>query len=189
MIQELLASAVFLTVQHNNLCSALKPAMIALLFFAAKSILIGTNGVRAFSKRSVHLWRNKTFVWNTEAAFVWPTLMEHIITWSGILYIQSLQMVHGPLLMSLQQYRKIANLDPTFKELIGSLQDLRTVLPSLIWYIPAGSCVSCLSTTRYMVGTHSTYRSMTYLFIDLADVHPRNYIPKNRRGEVLKKFF
>ena len=158
MIQELLAAAVFLTVQHNNLCSSLKPAMIALLFFAAKSILIGTNRVRAFSKRSAHLWRNKTLVWNTEAAYVWPTLMEHIITWSGILYIQSLQIMHAPLLMSLQQYRKIANLDPTFKELIVSLQDLRTGLPRLIRNIPAASSPSCLSTTRYVVDTHATCR-------------------------------
>lgn len=79
MTRELPASAV-LIMQHNNLRSSFQPVMIAFLFLAAKSILLGTYRIRAFFKISVHLWRYKSSIWNIEAAFVWPKTMETIVT-------------------------------------------------------------------------------------------------------------
>lgn len=76
--------------------------------------------------------------------------------------------------MPLKSQRKIGNLDPTHKELIVSPKDSRAGWPSLIGWIPESYSVSYLSTTRYMVSTHSAYRLIT----DQGNGHPRDMSPK-----------
>lgn len=50
MTWKLSASAVLLIMQHTDVCSSFNPAMIAFLFFAAKSILRGSLRSQDFSQ-------------------------------------------------------------------------------------------------------------------------------------------
>lgn len=102
MTWKLSASAVLLIMQHMDVCSSFKPAMIAFLFFVAKSILMGTNRSQDFSQEISSLVEKQNLCLEHRRSSCLAYIDGKHCPWSGISYIQSLQMVHGPLLMSLK---------------------------------------------------------------------------------------
>ena len=86
--------------------------------------------------------------------FVCSKLVENVVLWSSIAYMQSLHTVLWPLFMPLQQEKLIAFIHKEFlvPETLGDWP------ASLIRYDLAGYSISYLNNARYMVGTSSTYK-------------------------------